>query len=159
MKTPVLVLVLGLLLAARCVAGTTGVMNGYVRDENGLPVAGVRIQAISPTDRAWTYTDARGFYVLYNLLPDSYIVDAVKAGTSNAFAIGVRINSDQTAFLILHFSSYRHCGAASNHTTLSVDQRSEQFTSLNLYQMQRYPAGSMPPIPLPAVDMWAPRCL
>lgn len=124
-------------------------MNGYVHDENGHPAADVRVVVISASGYATTYTDKRGFYVFLDLPPDVYNVNAVKTGTSNAYAIGVRIHSDQTTFLSFRFSSYLRCPAFTQ-ASLGDDQRSAQFTSLNVRQMQSYPPNvSMPIAMLP----------
>ena len=66
-----------LLAAPRAEAGaqtTTGLIRGYVTDENGAPVAEATVLARSPelnAERGAT-TDARGFYTLPGLRPGTY---------------------------------------------------------------------------------------
>lgn len=119
-------------------------MNGYVRDERGQPVADVLVTAASPSDTCKAYTDKRGFFVCLTLPPDVYSVYAEKEGTSNGYARAVRINSDQTIFLVFRFSSYRRCPAFAP-TRLAA----EPFMSLDVRLMEAYPPNVAPPIPLP----------
>jgi len=143
-------LFLGLCLGARGVAGTTGVMNGYVREENGPPVAGVRVTAISPSNVATAYTDGRGFFAFVNLAPGVYLVDFEKIGKQPSSAPGVRINSDQTTFLVFHFRF--RCGGVAN-TSAGSDQRAQVFSSIDLRQVERYPPNAiwipLAPVPVP----------
>ena len=53
------ILVTLLEVGTRCLAGTTGIMNGYVRDAHGKPSADVRIEVVSPSKTAIRYTNKR----------------------------------------------------------------------------------------------------
>lgn len=160
MKVTVLVSLFALAACVRCVAGTTGVMNGYVRDESGHPAADVLVSVISPTQTGKTYTDKRGFFVFVALPPDVYSVEAEKSGTSDAYATDVRINSDQTTFLNFRFSSYRGCGPVFTPVTLAANQESEPFWSLDVRRMEQYPPNAAPLILLPMVRaVQRQRCL
>ncbi|MHB8461688.1 MAG: carboxypeptidase-like regulatory domain-containing protein [Vulcanimicrobiaceae bacterium] len=118
-------------------------MNGYVRNWTGQPVANVRVTAVSPSDTCTTHTDKRGFFVCLTLPPDRYSVSAQKFGTSNAYAT-VRIDSDQTTFLVFRFNPLRNCpGYAQTPLT------AEPFRSLDLRLMNAYPPNVAPPIYFP----------
>ena len=139
MKVISLLLLLVLSVYTRCLAGTTGMMKGYVRDDHGQPAANVRIKVVSPSKTATRYTDKRGFFVFLDLPPDLYLVSTLKLGTSNALSGGVRINSDQTTFLTVRFNSF-HCPAIFRVVG------SEQFTSLDVRQMEMSPPNVSSPI-------------
>ena len=150
LKVTALVVVFALAACLRAIAGTTGVMNGYVRDEDGQPAANALVTVVSPSETRETYTDKSGFFVFLTLPPDVYSVQVQKDGTSGAYAIGARINSDQTTFLTFRFNLYRRCSAFAP-VTLAADRRAEQFESFNVQLMQAYPPKTAPPILLPWV--------
>lgn len=153
-----LVLLFALAVCVRCLAGTTGVMNGYVRDLRGRPVAGVLVTVISPSQTDKTYTDKRGFFVFLTLPPDVYTVEAEKAG-SYAYAIGARIHSDQTTFLTFLYSAYRGC-PTNMRVTLAANQSGEPFSSLDVRRIAQYPPHVAAPIRLPMVqDVRQFKCL
>lgn len=159
MKVTTLILIFALATCVRCTAGTTGVMNGYVRDDRGQPAADVLVTVASPSQTVKTHTDKRGFFVFLALPPDVYTAEAEKSGTSNAYAIGVRINSDQTTFLNFRFSSFLGCPGWTQ-VTLATSQGSEQFWSLDVRRMAQYPPNVAPPILLPMTPAVRPRmCL
>ncbi|HET7814265.1 MAG TPA: carboxypeptidase-like regulatory domain-containing protein [Candidatus Baltobacteraceae bacterium] len=149
MKQIALALSIALAVAAPGLAGTTGVMNGFVHDERGKPAKGAVVIAASPSDTQRTYTDKHGFFSFASLPPDLYTVEVLKAGTSNAYARGARINSDQTTFLDVHFNTFRRCPTWVQ-ATIAADQRSGQFTSIDLRHTEAYPPNTAPPIRLPA---------
>lgn len=151
MKVPALILLFALGACVQCTAGTTGVMNGYVRDENGKAAANALVAVNSPSESNWTRTDKNGFFVFLDLPPDVYTVDVQKEGTSGAYAFNARINSDQTTFLHLLVSRYMRCGPSSNPVTLGAYQQSAPFYSLDVWQMNQYPPKMAPPIRDPLV--------
>lgn len=148
MKAIALVLLFTFAACTRCVAGTTGILNGYVLDPHGQPIADVPVTVVSPSDTRTTYTDKHGFFVFLTLPPDVYSVQMQDASGFNAYGNGVRISSDQTTSLNYRFSAYRHC-YGSIPVTLASDKRSEQFESLDVRLMQTYPPRTAPPILLP----------
>lgn len=160
MRVATIVLILALAACVPCIAGTTGVMNGYVRDEHGQPVADALVTVASPSRIAETYTDTHGFYVFLALPPDLYTVKAEKSETSGAYAMRVRINSDQPTFLDLHVSSWLRCGPMQTVVTIAAYQESADIWSLEVRKMQQYPPIAAPLILLPAASA-APllRCL
>ena len=137
-----------------CLAGTSGVMSGYVRSAMGKPVANALVTAVSPSETCMTRTDTRGFFVCLTLPPDLYSVSAKKPGTSNAFGFNIRINSDQTTFLIFRFRSYRYCPAY-----VSSPLPAAPFTSLDVKLMGEYPPKVAPTIALTPIYIRPPDCL
>lgn len=148
MKTTVLALFFAIASCVQCVAATTGVMHGYVRDAIGTPVANASVTAASPSQTCTTYTDKRGFFVCISLSPDVYTVSAHKSGTSDAYSAGVRISSDQVTFLVFKFSSWHGCPAFT-----PAPMATERFTSLDVRQMEAYPPSVAPMISLPMAPM------
>ena len=152
MKVATIVLILVFFARVPGIAGTTGVMHGYVRDKNGQPVADALVSVASPSETAETYTDKHGFYVFLSLPPDVYTVWVKKDETSNAYAIGARVNSDQTTFLNFRFTSWTRCPAPTL-VTLAANQGSDQFWSLDVQRIEEYPPNVAPPILLPPVPI------
>jgi hypothetical protein len=76
-------------------AGTTGTITGTVRNAaTGAPLAHVRVTGVSPSQTASTITDARGFYSLLSLIPDTYTVSFSLNGYSPASVPGVVVQQD-----------------------------------------------------------------
>lgn len=61
-------------------AGTTGGILGFASDAELQPLAGVKVSAVSPSDRVATVTQANGFYSLNGLPLDTYTVTFSKEG-------------------------------------------------------------------------------
>ncbi len=154
MKNSALALLLAFACCAECFAGTSGGMSGYVRNWHGQPVAHALITAVSPSQTCTTQTDTHGFFVCLTLPPGLYLVSAKKPGTSNAFGFNIRINSDQTTFLIFRFRSYRYCPAY-----VSSPLAADPFTSLDVKLMGEYPPNVAPPIALTPIYLRPPDCL
>lgn len=82
----------------RVLAGTTGSISGTVTDgQTGAPIAGVAVSATSPSAVQASTTDAKGFYTMQGLTPDTYTVTFSKEGYETATAQGVTVIQDQTA--------------------------------------------------------------
>mgnify|MGYP001347624805 CR=1 FL=1 len=79
----------------RTLAGTTGGISGYALDANGNPVAGVSVTANSPSQTVTRTTDAKGFYSILDLSPDTYVVTATKDGYDTATVRGITVQADQ----------------------------------------------------------------
>jgi carboxypeptidase family protein len=158
--TLALALIFTLTACVRCVAGTTGIMHGYVRNEFGQPVADALVTVTSPSQTVETYTDSGGFFVFLALPPDVYTVKAEKSGTSGASANLVRIDSDQPTFLNLHVSSWLRCGPMQNAVTIAAYQGSADIWSLDVRRMEQYPPNVAPLIlqPAPPITLFL-RCL
>jgi hypothetical protein len=136
-------------------AGTTGVFNGYARLVDGEPVEGAVVRVLSPTHSAVTYTDAHGFFTFIDLAPDVYSVSVEKDPKFASFtsvSVGVRINSDQTTFIIFPLK-YARC-PTSPLVSISGDQSSEDYVSLDLRLLSRSPMPlGKAMIPLPIHDV------
>lgn len=76
--------------AAYAAGDTTGTIQGTVTDKaTGAPIAGVTVIAKSPSQGASSTTDAKGFYVIQNLNPDTYTVSFAKDGYTSTTIDGV----------------------------------------------------------------------
>jgi hypothetical protein len=81
-RTFALMLFLIICVTAPSFAGTTGVLNGYVRDYRGGPAAGAVVVALPTAGVAWArsgitaHADTRGFFVFLDLAPGVYYVFA-----------------------------------------------------------------------------------
>src|ERR1700681_4126687 len=83
---------LGILLAFLCTlvspvyaAGTTGTISGTVTTQSGTataPVAGVTVTAVSSNDKYTATTDAKGFFAMTGVNPDTYSISYRLAGYS-----------------------------------------------------------------------------
>ena len=80
----------------RALAVTTGGIEGFVTDSAGHAVAGATVSVVSPSQSAKGTTDARGFYAILNLSPDTYAVTASKDGYDSTTLEGVTVVADQT---------------------------------------------------------------
>ncbi len=78
-------------------AGVTGNITGVVHDANGAPVAGVQVQAVSPSETRGATTDAGGHFVILALSPDTYTINLTKSGYQSVAFPGVVVFADQTA--------------------------------------------------------------
>jgi hypothetical protein len=77
-------------------AGTTGNITGIVTDASGKAVADVSVTAAAASQTARATTDARGFYSLVNLTPDTYVVSFQKTGYQPISVPGITVFQDQT---------------------------------------------------------------
>jgi hypothetical protein len=154
MKVVTLAALLAILAGAICDAGTSGVMSGYVRDDKGRPIADATVKVNSAQRYATGKTDKHGFFVFLDLPPDGYNVDVEKDGWIGAYESAVRIYSDQTVFLTLAFNARRHCPTF-NIASLGADQRSEQFTSIDVRRMETFPSNV--PVPAPILPIAPPN--
>ena len=77
-------------------AGNTGSISGTVKDDRGNPIAGVTISAAAPTGTYRVATDARGFYSIVNISPDTYTLTFTAKGYETAVITGVTVFQDQT---------------------------------------------------------------
>lgn len=84
------------LAAAPALAGTTGGISGHVTDATGAPLAGAKVAAMSPSQSASATTDAKGFYAILNLSPDTYSVTATKDGYDAVTISGFTVQADQS---------------------------------------------------------------
>src|SRR5579863_8163802 len=92
--------VLGLVFGqeTRVLAGSTGQITGKVADSTtGAAIAGASITASSPSGTYRTSTDAKGYFAIVNVFPDSYRVTASAAGYQTAMSDGNSVVQNETA--------------------------------------------------------------
>ncbi len=77
-------------------AGVTGNLGGSIRDTSGAPLAGVTVQAVSPSETRTATTDAGGRFILLSLAPDTYTVNLSKDGYQSISYPGVVVFADQS---------------------------------------------------------------
>ena len=75
---------------------TTGNISGTVTSD-GKPVAGVAVAAVAPSGRYTATTDAKGFFGIVGVQPDTYAVTFTKSGYGDASVAGVTVNPNLTA--------------------------------------------------------------
>ncbi len=76
-------------------AGTTGSITGVVTSTAGAPVAGARVEAVSPSQTATVTTDASGRFAMLSLAPDTYTITATKTGFETSALTGISVFADQ----------------------------------------------------------------
>jgi hypothetical protein len=87
----------GLMVPQAAIAGTTGSITGIVRDAaTGAPIANVNVTAASLSQTATSKTDARGFFALNGLTPDTYTVSFEALGYAANSQPGYVVQQDQT---------------------------------------------------------------
>ncbi len=91
-----LLLVFFLTQVTWALAGVTGNIAGVVRDSSGAPIAGVEVQAVSPSMTRTATTDAGGHFVILSLAPDTYTVNLTRTGYQSVAFTGVTVFADQT---------------------------------------------------------------
>src|SRR5579871_861548 len=84
------------LLPFQAVAGTTGGITGRIVDsQTRVPLAGVLVTAVSPSQSASSTTDASGTFRLLTLAPDTYTLSFSKAGYDAVTQAGLTVGADQ----------------------------------------------------------------
>src|SRR5579863_53704 len=99
--------VLGLVFGqeTRVLAGSTGQITGKVSDSTtGAAIAGVSIAALSPSSTYRTTTDAKGYFAIVNVFPDTYRVTASASGYQTAMADGNSVVQNETAVVNISLS-------------------------------------------------------
>lgn len=83
---------------APSLAGTTGVISGTAVDsKTGRAVAGVTVNAVSPSASYTAKTDSRGFFSFTGVSPDTYTVSFQATGFQPVSSTGVSVFADQVA--------------------------------------------------------------
>jgi hypothetical protein len=77
-------------------AGVTGNLGGTIKDSSGAPIAGVHVQAVSPSETRTATTDAGGRFIILSLAPDTYTLNFSKDGFENISYPGNVVFADQT---------------------------------------------------------------
>lgn len=79
-------------------AGTTGTISGTVTDsKTGAPIVGVTVGASAPTGHFTTKTDAKGFYAINGVSPDTYTISFEFEGYQAASVAGISVFQDNVA--------------------------------------------------------------
>lgn len=87
----------GLVAPQPAFAGTTGNITGTITDaSSGAPLANVKVTAVSLSQTATSTSDAKGFYSIVDIAPDTYTVTFARTGYESATAAGVTVVQDQT---------------------------------------------------------------
>jgi hypothetical protein len=99
-------------------AGVTGGLSGtVVSADTSAPLAGAQVIASSPSQTATTTTDASGHFTFLTLAPDTYTVNASKAGYQAVSAPGQTVFADTvqtvTIRLLKALKTIAHVSAAS----------------------------------------------
>jgi hypothetical protein len=142
LRIALLALVVMLVQGTWVLAGTTGTISGTVTDQNGAPVAGVRVTATSPSQNASVTSDAKGFYSVLNLSPDTYTITASKTGYDPSTLNGVTVTADQnangdikvhaTTAVLGHVTATAQAGAVSK--TVTGDLYAVNASKISAYQ-------------------------
>ena len=97
------VVALVFLVQSWAVAGTTGSISGVLAETNtGVPIAGAKVSAASPSQAASTTTDASGRFSFISLAPDTYVLSFEKQGYDPGSQQGITVQADQHLDLSLH---------------------------------------------------------
>ena len=75
---------------------TTGNISGTVT-ANGQPLSGVSVSAVAPSGRYTARTDAKGFFSIVGVTPDTYTITFSAPGYTEASVNGVTVNPTLTA--------------------------------------------------------------
>jgi Carboxypeptidase regulatory-like domain/TonB-dependent Receptor Plug Domain len=76
-------------------AGVTGNLGGTIKDTSGAPIAGVQVQAVSPSESRTATTDAGGHFIILSLAPDTYTLTLTKEGYQSVSYPGNNVFADQ----------------------------------------------------------------
>jgi Carboxypeptidase regulatory-like domain/TonB dependent receptor/TonB-dependent Receptor Plug Domain len=76
-------------------AGVTGNLGGTIKDTSGAPIAGVQVQAVSPSETRTATTDSSGRFIILSLAPDTYTLTLTKEGYQSVSYPGNNVFADQ----------------------------------------------------------------
>jgi len=101
----VIIAFMGIPRTSFAATGTTATIVGTVSDaQTGAPVAGVKVNAVSPSQASSTTTDSHGFYVFNGLSADTYTLSFQLEGYQLASQAGVTASQAQTVTYNLSLS-------------------------------------------------------
>ena len=112
-------------------AGTVGQLSGRVVDsKTHLPIAGVKVTAVSPTERGTAVTDAGGRFTILGLDPDTYAISFEKTGLQSELDYGQTVIPDQTTTVEVQMHPYlTTIGQITGRSTSSAFQPGQAITS------------------------------
>jgi hypothetical protein len=128
----------GMLLSALTLpayAALTGTINGTVTDPKNVPLAGVKVTAVSPTDQQSATTDAKGFFSMTGLQPDTYTVSYELQGFEPGSTTGVTVSAEQivnlTETLSKTLTEIGRVAAHSRGSAFQPNQTTDTYTVTN----------------------------
>ena len=77
-------------------AATTGNISGTITSSTNTPIAGAKITATAPSGRYSATTDAKGFFSIAGVVPDTYTILITAPGYQDVSVAGVTVFQDQT---------------------------------------------------------------
>lgn len=81
----------------RVLASATGQITGHITDATThTPIAGAAVTAASPTGVYKATTDARGYFAIVNVYPDTYRVSATAAGYQTNLVDGITVDQNNS---------------------------------------------------------------
>ncbi len=113
-------------------AGTTGSINGTVADATGTPLADVTVTATSPTGQFKTTTNAKGFFAILGMSPDTFVVSFTKQGFEQQLLTGINVVQDGSTELNVKLSkalkNIAKVSARGQAGAYQPDQTEDQYT-------------------------------
>lgn len=126
-------------------AGTTGGISGRVLDDKSNPVPNARVTATAPSQSATATADAKGFYSILNLAPDTYSVTAGKDGFDPATLSGITVQADQNVAVDVTIKpSARILGHVTTTAAVSVVSKNTtgDLYAVNAQAINKYQGGA-----------------
>jgi hypothetical protein len=117
---------------------TTGNISGLVT-ANGQPLANVNVVAVAPSGRYTSKTDAKGFYSIVGVVPDTYSITFSASGYAPATVNGVTVNPTQTINVPQAFTQLKTIGSTTSRSSgvsAFQPQQPEDTYSVNANQIQ-----------------------
>lgn len=142
------VLTLVALCCAPGAASTVGSIHGIVSDgATGAPVSGARVTLASPSGAYAATTDARGFYALVGIIPDTYVL-AVNADGYKPFSErGITVTQDSNlslAVALTHVAALREIGHVATHSASFPVQAHQPVDVYEVPPLQQAQLGGLP---------------
>jgi hypothetical protein len=114
-------------------AALVGTITGTVTEgKSHAPLAHVHVTAVSPSGRATALTDARGFFSLTGLQPDTYTISFELQGYESASIPGVTVNAEQiqtvTQVLDRSLKEIGRVSARSSGSAYQPNQTTDTYT-------------------------------
>jgi len=126
--------VLGVTLPQAALAGTTGTINGVVRDQqSGAPIANAKVTASSASQTESTTTNSSGFYSLQALTPDTYTVSFQAEGYNAASEPGVTVQQDLVSKI--DFRMEKEIKTIAKVTSRSAGNLVRPYTGTDVYNV------------------------
>jgi hypothetical protein len=105
---------------ASAAAATVGSLHGTISDAGDRhPIAGVRVEIAAPTGKYTTATDARGFYSIVGIVPDTYTLTASSHDYRTFSEAGITISQDSNMVVdaaLTRTSALREIGRVSTRS-------------------------------------------